>query len=182
MIQVTRLAHHVSIEHRRDLGRFRIVYHPHCPNHRTKPGKLHRGREMDHLARTLIVSSHCMRSRQGCKFWILQVALDDVLNGKVSVVKGKRGLKWLFPVREAVAHKVYQFVPVQHFRDPRNARLLFFDAHECCYATNAPADIRQLGTDGMEFACTHRVSLTNGDEPGFLARMKAVGVGVYVET
>ena len=121
MVQTTALVHHMLIKRRRDLVRLTIVHRPHSPDHGTEANKLHRRRKMDHLVLTLFVSNGRMTRREICKFWILQIAPDDPLNCKVSVVESERGVEWLFPICETMTRKVDPFILAKLFNDPRNA-------------------------------------------------------------
>ena len=90
MIQTTRLVYHILVKPRRDLARLTVVHRPYRPNHRTIPNELHRRREVDHLVRALFVPDRRMTCREIRKFGVLQIAPDDPLDGKVSIMQSKR--------------------------------------------------------------------------------------------
>ena len=120
MIQTTRLVHHMFIERRHDLARQTVVHRPRHTNHRTEPSKLHRRRQIDHLAPTLFVSGIRPTCRDICKFGTLQIAPDDSLECEVPVMESERGLEWLCPICETMARKVNPFVPANFFNNPGN--------------------------------------------------------------
>ena len=152
MIQTTGLVHHVLIESRRDLVRLTIVHRPHRSNHRTEANKLHCRREMDHLIRTLFVSDSRMTCREIRKFGVLQIAPDDPLDCKASVVQSERRLEWLLPVWETMAGKVDPFVLAKLFDNPGNARFLSIYTRECGVPVHALTNVDQFRAYGKEFA------------------------------
>jgi len=164
MIQTPRLVHDMLIERRRDLVRRIIVHRPHRPDHRTETSKLHRRREMDHLVRTLFVSDSRMTRREIRKFGILQIAPDDALDRKVSVVQSERGLEWLFPIWETMTRKVDPFVLSKLFNDPRCARFLSIYTREYGEAIDALTDVIQFRAYGREFGLASSLGLTDGNE------------------
>ena len=118
VIQMTRLVHHMPIESRGDFVRLTVVHRPHRPDHGTEANKLHRRRKMDHLVRALFIPDSRMTRREIREFGILQIAPNDLLDCKVSVVQSKRGLEWLFPVWETMTRKVDPFVLAKLFDEP----------------------------------------------------------------
>ena len=124
MIQTTTLVHHVLTKRQRDLVRLIIIHRPLRPDHRTEPSK------MDRLVRTLFVSDSRVTCREIRTFGIRQIAPDDPLDCKVSVVQSERGLERLFPIWKTMTRKVDPFVPADLFNDSRNARfLLIYTRH-----------------------------------------------------
>ena len=77
---------------------------------------------MDHLVRALFVSDSRMTRREIRKFRILQIAPDNPLDCKLSVVQSKCGLERLFRIWETMTRKVDPFIFAKHFNDPRSAR------------------------------------------------------------
>ena len=164
MIQTTRLVHHVFIERRGDLARRPIVHRLHRPNHRTEPSKLHRGREMDNLVWTLFISYSRMTCREIRKLGVLEIAPDDALDCKLSVVESERRLEWLFPIWETMTRKADPFILAKLFDDPRNARFLSIYMRECGEGIDAPTNVDQFRTDGKEVGLASGFGLTDGNE------------------
>jgi hypothetical protein len=176
MIQTTRLVHHMLIERRRDLVCLTIVRYPHCSNHRTEANKLHRRREMDRLVRTFFISNSRMTRRKIRKFGNLQIAPDNALDCKVTVVQSERGFEWLFPIWEIMTRKVYPFVLAKLLNDPRNTGLLSIYARECGEAVDALANVDQLRAYRKEFALASSFGLTDGNEAFlFSCRIRLIG-------
>ena len=90
------------VEHRRDLVRLRIIHRPHRPNHRMESSKLHCRRKMDHLVWTAFIPDRRMTRRQVRKFGILQVAPDNPLDRKVTIMERKCGFERLLLIWETV--------------------------------------------------------------------------------
>ena len=78
------------VKRRRDLVRLTVIHRPHRPYYRTEPKELHRRRRVDHLVGTLFISDRRMARRQIRKFEVLQIAPNDLLDGKVSVMQSER--------------------------------------------------------------------------------------------
>ena len=146
---MARLIHHMFIECRRDLVRVTIVHRPHRPNHRTEPSELHRRREADRLVQTVLISDSRMTCGKIRKLWILQIALDDALDGKMSVAQSERGLERLLRVWGTMTRKVHPIILADLFDDPGNTRFLSNYARECGKAIDAPTNVVQFYADSL---------------------------------
>jgi hypothetical protein len=176
------------IERRRDLVRRTIVHCPHRSNHRTEPSELHRRREMDHLVQTLFVSDSRMTCREIRKFGVLQIALDDASDCKVSVVQSKRGLERLFPIWETMTRRwTHSFLPsssttleVQDSSPSIRMNVARPSTRGRMLASSAPTERSSLSPVALAWPMARKRFCSVADFDGLrrLARMRAVRVGV----
>ena len=166
MIQTTGLVHHMltSIESRGDLVSLTIVHRPHRSNHRTEVNKLHRRRKMNRLVRTVFVSDSCMTPRQIRKLGNLQIAPDNLLDCRMSIVESERGFERLFPIWETTTRKVDPFFLAKFFDEPRDTRFLSIYAREYGKAVDVLTNVVQFHTYGKHFVLASSFGLTNGNE------------------
>ena len=118
---------------------------------------------MDHV-QTLFASDGRMTRKEIRKFGIIQIALDDPLDCKVSVVQRECRPQRLFPIWETLTRKVDPFILAKLFDDPRTARFLSINARECGEAVDALTSVVQFRAYGKEFALASSIGLTDGNE------------------
>ena len=119
---------------------------------------------MDHLVRTLFISDRRVTRGEIRKFWILQIAPNDLLDGKIPIVEGECGFERLCTIWDTVTRKVDPFSVAKLFNDPRNGGCLSIYTQERREALDALTNLVQFSTYREEFSLANGIGLTDGNE------------------